>query len=143
MSPIKLLALALLLLLIFATPTLRAEHEPKETPETRAKRLKILRGKIADELSNILDDDVVVVRGVALELIAKAGPEPKEIDLRYREVVRPVAVGVLVVDGCPGTRAVGAPLRQGRWTVFRHRRNSRDGWCVVTGRDSARPSEWR
>ncbi len=80
MSPIKLLSLALLLLLVIAAPALRAEDDPEEPPEARAKRLKILAGTIKEELVKVLDDDVVV-RGDALQAIARAGADLKEVEV--------------------------------------------------------------
>ncbi len=80
MSPIKLMTALFLILLVLATPGLRAQDDPPETPDERAKRLKILQGKIKDELAKVLSDDVVV-RGDALEAIARAGPELKEIEV--------------------------------------------------------------
>ena len=55
MSPIRLLTVALLLLLVLATPTLRAEDQDPAAPETEEERAKRLKPKDVAFLDGAVD----------------------------------------------------------------------------------------
>jgi HEAT repeat protein len=74
----RILGFAALLLLII--PGARAEDDAAESPEDRAKRLKVVAGDVKQRLLSVLAADVVS-RGNALEGIADVGQELKELQV--------------------------------------------------------------